>query len=134
MSIGVSHPHAFFIANFSATLCFEEDAHGSVSGPSGRWHTIQGSAERIAIVGVLRVTWGVGDVTCDLVIVVITRQKVTLDERLADVNVIREHVMLSGESQQKAKTAGVKHRTKAVLKVAPSQRYPSFACDDKRHG
>ena len=28
--IGCSHPHAFFIVNFSATLCFEGGAHSSV--------------------------------------------------------------------------------------------------------
>jgi hypothetical protein len=47
----------------------------------------------------------------------ITRQKVTLNECLADVDVIRKHVMLSGKSQHKAQTSGMSHRTKAVLKI-----------------
>jgi len=33
---------------------------------------------------------------------------------------IREHIMLSGESQHKAQTAGVRHRTETVLKITRS--------------
>jgi hypothetical protein len=49
--------------------------------------------------------------------VAITRQKITLNKSLTNIDVIREHIMLSGESQHKAQTAGVWHRTKAVFKI-----------------
>jgi hypothetical protein len=52
-----------------------------------------------------------------LAIVAITRQQDTLNECLANIDVIRKHVMLSGESQHKAQTAGVRHRVKAILEV-----------------
>ena len=48
---------------------------------------------------------------------VITGQKVTLNECLDNIDVIRKHVMLSGENQHKTQSADVMHRTKAVLKV-----------------
>jgi RAB protein geranylgeranyltransferase component A len=86
-----------------------------VSGPSCRRHDIQGFAEQVANFGVLRVSWWGRYV--NLSIMAITREKFTLNECLANVDVIRKHVMLSGESQHKAKTAGVRHRTKAVLKI-----------------
>jgi hypothetical protein len=115
VDIGCSHPHAFFIANFSVPLCFEEGAHCFVPDPSCGGHAIQGFAKQVANFEVLRVAWGGRYV--HLVIVAITRQQVTLNECLVNFDVIRKYVMLSGESQHKAQTAGVRHRTKAVLKV-----------------
>ncbi len=87
-----------------------------MSGPSCRGHVIQGFAEQVASFGVLRVAWGGRYV--NLAIMTITRQKVTLNECLANIDMIRKHVMLSDEIQHKAQTAGVRHRTRlAVLKI-----------------
>jgi hypothetical protein len=71
--------------------------------------------EQVASFGVLRVAWGGRNV--NLVIMTITRQKVTLNEYLAKIDVIRKHVMLSDESQHETQTADMRYRTKAVLKI-----------------
>ncbi len=46
---------------------------------------------------------------------VMTRQKVTLNECLTNIDVIRKHVMLSGESQRKTQTVDVRYRTKLKI-------------------
>ncbi len=58
-----------------------------------------------------------GDRYVDLVIVSITRQKVTLNECLTDIDVIRENVVMSDENQHQAQTVGVRYRTEAVFKI-----------------
>jgi hypothetical protein len=56
----------------------------------------------------------------------ITRKKVTLNECLANIDVIRKHVMLSGKNQHKAQTADMRHRTKVVLKITRARSIHLF--------
>jgi hypothetical protein len=104
---GCIHPHAFFVTNFGTTLCLEKDVHVFVSDPNCRGHTIQGFVEKVANFGVLRMTGG--DRYVNLVIMTITRQKVTLNECLTNIDVIHKHVMLSDENQHKIKTVPVRY-------------------------
>ena len=80
----------------------EKGAHGFVPGPSCRGHAIQGFLEQVANFGVLRVAWGGRNVNLD--IMVITRQKVTLNECLVNIDVIRKYVILSGDTRRRPLT------------------------------
>ncbi len=63
---------------------------------------VEGFVKQVENFGVLRVAWGVRYV--HLSIMVITSQQVILKESLVNIDVIRKHVMLSGEDQHKAQT------------------------------
>jgi hypothetical protein len=79
-------------------------------------HAVQRSFQLVHIVGVLIKTFGRRDIY--LALVPVSWQQVPLNECLANVNVIAVHVVLSGESEDRAKPASVRHGTESVFEIA----------------
>jgi len=116
MTILDNCPHASFKTYCLASLLLEKGAHGTVPRACSRWHSIKRSPELVHIVRILIETWGRGYVNLSLIS--ISWQQVPLNECLANVNVIAVHVVLSGESEDRAKPASVRHGTESVFEIA----------------
>ena len=116
MPILDSSPHASFKAYRLTSLVLKVRTHSGMPCACSGGHAVQRSFQLVHIVRVLIKTFGRRDIY--LALVPVSWQQVPLNECLADVNVIAVHVVLSGESEDRAKPASVWYGTESVFEIA----------------